>query len=377
MTKLRPAPPLLAGRHPPPTDQTGVIGWLRGNLFSSWSDTALTLLGVYIVYSIAVPFVDFVLVRAVWDGPDRSVCVVPEAGACWAYIKAKFGQFMYGRYPADERWRIHLTYALGAGLLAYFLNPKLSGKRLGAIALFVIYPLVAYMLLTGGIFGLAIVETRLWGGLFLTLVVAATGIAAAIPLGVLLALGRRSEMPVIRAVSILFIEFWRGVPLVTVLFMASVMLPLFLPEGVAFDKLLRALIGVALFAAAYIAETVRGGLQAIPKGQFEAAEALGLTYWQTMRKVILPQALKHAFPSIVNSCISLLKDTTLVSIIGLFDLLNVTRQSLEDPKWATPVTGQTGLVFAGLIFWVLCFSMSRYAAYLESYLRRGDAERRI
>ena len=369
--------PISAKSLPPPTEDGSILGWLRHNLFSNWWNTALTLVGFFIVYSILVPAIDFVLIRAVWDGPDRSVCVVPEAGACWAYIKAKFGQFIYGRYPEAERWRVNLTFVLGASLLFSFLAPTLPGKRINAIGLFLVYPVTAFILLTGGVFGLPVAETSLWGGLFLTLVVATTGIAFSIPLGVMLALGRRSQMPVIRIASIAFIELWRGVPLVTVLFMASVMLPLFLPEGVTFDKLARALIAVALFAAAYIAENIRGGLQAIQKEQFEAAHALGLTYWQTTRYIILPQALKHALPSIVNSCISLLKDTTLVSIIGLFDLLNVTRQSVEDPKWATPVTGQTGLIFAGLIFWVMCFAMSRYAAHLEAHLRTSDQERRI
>ncbi len=220
-------------------------------------------------------------------------------------------------------------------------------------------------------FGLEAVETSQWGGLLVTLVVAVTGIVASLPLGILLALGRRSNMPIVKLLSIIFIEVWRGVPLITVLFMSSVMLPLFLPEGVNFDKLLRALVGVALFSSAYMAETVRGGLQAIPKGQFEAAQALGLPYWKMMNLIVLPQALKIVIPGIVNSFISLFKDTTLVSIIGIFDLLGFVSASSNDVKWASPQTGATGYFAAALIFWVFCFSMSRYSIYTERRLNTG------
>ncbi len=217
-------------------------------------------------------------------------------------------------------------------------------------------------------FGLTPVETSQWGGLLVTLVVAITGIVASLPLGILLALGRRSEMPAVRVFSVVFIEVWRGVPLITVLFMASVMLPLFLPAGVNFDKLLRCLIGVALFSSAYMAEVVRGGLQAIPKGQYEAADALGLTYWQSMGLIILPQALKIVIPGIVNTFIGLFKDTTLVSIIGLFDLLGIVQSGFQDPKWASPQTGSSGYFAAAVIFWMFCFLMSRYSQFMERQL---------
>ena len=211
----------------------------------------------------------------------------------------------------------------------------------------------------------------------MTLVVAVTGIVASLPLGILLALGRRSKMPIVRLFSIVFIEVWRGVPLITVLFMSSVMLPLFLPEGVNFDKLLRALVGTALFSAAYMAETVRGGLQAIPKGQYEAAQALGLSYWKMMNLIVLPQALKIVIPGIVNSFISLFKDTTLVAIIGLFDLLGIVNAGFADPKWASPQTGQTGYFVAALIFWVFCFGMSRYSIFMERRLATGHKRRGV
>ncbi|MBL8893537.1 MAG: amino acid ABC transporter permease, partial [Rhizobiales bacterium] len=231
--------------------------------------------------------------------------------------------------------------------------------------------LLVAMLLLDIDFGLEPVETSQWGGLLLTLVVAVTGIVASLPIGILLALGRRSKMPVVRMFSIVFIEIWRGVPLITVLFMSSVMLPLFLPAGVNFDKLLRALVGVALFSSAYMAEVVRAGLQAIPRGQYEGAQALGLSYWQMMAKIILPQALKISIPNIVGNFISLFKDTTLVSIIGIFDLLGIVQAGLRDAKWASAASAPTGYFTVALIFWVFCFGMSRYSMFIERRLATG------
>jgi general L-amino acid transport system permease protein len=231
--------------------------------------------------------------------------------------------------------------------------------------------LLAAMLLLKADFGLEYVETSQWGGLLVTLVVAITGIVASLPLGILLALGRRSKMPIVKTFSVIFIEVWRGVPLITVLFMASVMLPLFLPPGTNFDKLTRALIATAIFSAAYMAEVVRGGLQAIPRGQFEAAQALGLPYWNMMNLIVLPQALKIVIPGIVNSFISLFKDTTLVTVIGLYDLLNIISAGTADAKWASPQTGNTGYFTAAALFWVFCFSMSRYSQYVERRLNTG------
>ncbi|SDB25970.1 general L-amino acid transport system permease protein [Desulfonatronum thiosulfatophilum] len=261
--------------------------------------------------------------------------------------------------------------ALIAGALM-FLFFALSGQSTVTwrfYLLFTIYPCVAYILLLGGGVGLPLVETDRWGGMFLTLVIAGIGIAVSLPVGILLALGRRSQMPVIKALCVSFIEFVRGVPLISVLFMVSVMLPLTLPQGVHFDKLLRALIGVSLFYAAYMAEVVRGGLQAIPKGQYEAAEALGLGYWQSMRLVILPQALRLVIPGITNTFLGLLKDTTLVAVINLMDILGILKSALADSNWL----GYTkeAYVFAGVAFWILCFSLSRYSQHLEKLLRPG------
>jgi general L-amino acid transport system permease protein len=356
----------------PPRPSVGAVGWLRANLFSSWSNTLLTVLGLWLIYSVVTGVLDWAVVSAVWTGEDGRACSVQGAGACWPFITAKFGQFMYGRYPDAERWRVDLTYSLALAGLVPLMMPSIPGKKWSALYTAAVFPLLAYWLLTGGILGLPVVETQYWGGLLVTLVVASVGMAASFPLGILLALGRRSKMPVARWVSVGFIEFVRGVPLITVLFMASVMLPLFLPEGVSFDKLLRALVGVALFSAAYMAEVIRGGLQAIPRGQYEAAEALGLPYGKKMAFVVLPQALKIVIPGIVNTFIGLFKDTSLVLIIGLFDLLGIVQLNLADAKWFAPTTAMTGYAFAGLIFWLFCFGMSRYSQYIERRLAAGE-----
>jgi general L-amino acid transport system permease protein len=267
---------------------------------------------------------------------------------------------------------VNLAFALLIAGAAPLVWPRLPRKGLIAALLLTVYPVAALVLFHGGGGGLPTVETARWGGLFLTLVIAGVGITASFPIGIALALGRRSDMPIIKALCTAFIELVRGVPLVTVLFMASVMLPLFLPPGVTFDKLLRALIGVALFAAAYLAEVIRGGLQAIPRGQFEAADALGLSYPKKMALIILPQALKLVVPGIVNTFIGLFKDTSLVLIIGLFDLLGIVQLNNSDSKWFSPTTAMTGYVFAGFVFWMFCFGMSRYSQMIERRLARGD-----
>jgi general L-amino acid transport system permease protein len=355
-----------------PRSTVGAIGWMRANLFSSWSNTLLTLVGLFIAYEAVTSVIGWALIRATFTGPDGGACTHEGAGACWPYVTAKFAQFMYGRYPFEERWRVDLVYALALIGLVPLMIPSAPGKFWNAVYVFAIFPVIAFFLLVGGAFGLAHVDTSLWGGLLVTLVVATVGITASFPLGIVLALGRRSRMPIVRWVSVGFIEFVRGVPLITVLFMASVMLPLFLPPGVTFDKLLRALIGVALFAAAYLAETIRGGLQAIPRGQFEAADALGLSYPKKMGLIILPQALKLVVPGIVGTFIGLFKDTSLVLIIGLFDLLGIVQLNNTDSKWISPSTAMTGYVFAGFIFWIFCFGMSRYSQMIERRLALGD-----
>lgn len=352
---------------PPPRMSVGVIGWLRSNLFSNWFNSLLTLLALYLIWLSVPPLLQWAVLQADWTGSSRADCT--GEGACWVFIRERFSQFMYGFYPQELRWRVDLTVWLAVIGAAPLFVPMMPRKALYGLVFLVAYPLLAFWLLHGGFLGLSEVETSQWGGLMLTLVIAAVGIAGALPLGILLALGRRSKMPAIRVICVTFIEFWRGVPLITVLFMSSVMLPLFLPEGLSIDKLLRALIGVILFQSAYIAEVVRGGLQAIPKGQYEAAAAMGLGYWRMMGLVILPQALKLVIPGIVNTFIALFKDTSLVIIIGLFDLLNSIKQATTDPAWLGMAT--EGYVFAALVFWIFCFGMSRYSMRLERKLDTG------
>ena len=357
---------------PPPRLSIGPIGWARKNLFATPMDIALTVLALYFIWKAAGAILSWAIIDAVWSGTVEDCREV--AAACWPFIEAKWGQIFYGRYPVDERWRVNATWVFGLLFLIPMLIPAAPLKKLNAILLMGVYPVLAWVLLLGGgVFDslLPLVETPLWGGLLVTLVTSIVGIVASLPLGILLALGRRSKMPVVRSLCVAFIEFWRGVPLITVLFMASVMLPLFLPEGVTLDKLLRCLVGIALFAAAYMAEVVRGGLQAIPRGQYEAAAALGLGYWRVMYLIILPQALRLVIPGIVNNFIALLKDTTLVLIVGLFDLLGIIQLSFTDPYWSTPNTANTGYFFAAVMFWILCFSISRYSQFMERRLQTG------
>lgn len=370
----------LVPAQPAPSSQVGVAHWLKTKLFATPKDVVMTVLSIALLAYIIPPLVQFLFVDAVWTGTDRLACLTVaqggalpdgQAGACWAFVGAKFQQFMFGRYPLDERWRPLLVAAMFVILLIPMLIPKAPFKTANAVLLFLVLPFVSFFLLVGGYFGLPRVETQLWGGLMVTLILSFFGITVSLPLGILLALGRRSTMPVIKTLCVTFIEVIRGIPLITVLFFASIMLPLFLPEGVTFDKFMRALVGVSLFASAYMAEVVRGGLQAIPKGQYEGADSLGLNYWQKTRLIVLPQALKLVIPGIVNTFIGLFKDTSLVSIIGMFDLLGIVNLNQSDANWATPVTPVTGYIFAGFIFWIFCFGMSRYSLFMERHLDTG------
>ena len=446
--------------------------WMRHNLFSSWGNTLLTLIGLLFLAWTVPPFIRWAFINATWLGDSRTACdaVAPRAGACWVFIKVRLSLFIYGFFPEAQRFRVDTSFAVLAGILLPLFLPRIFGDKKRQILLFcvicigiacyfsvtlgiisavyfamafglarisfkpvffrpavkeltawslavlaaltagvaafvlvtfagqeaagfrvgvsvalvvfflcgfktmpvsswqwilalTVYPVFAYTLFLGDVFGLPLVETHFWGGLFLTLVIACTGIVTSIPIGILLALGRRSHMGAIKVLCIFFIELVRGVPLVSVLFMASVMFPLFLPEGAHFDKLLRALIGVALFYAAYIAEIIRGGLQAIPKGQYEAAEALGWGYWRMMIMIIIPQVLRLVIPGLANNVLSLFKDTTLVAVIGLLDLLGVAKAAMADAEWLGFT--KEAYVFAGAVFWVMCFSISRYSIYLE------------
>ncbi|WP_417585946.1 amino acid ABC transporter permease [Nitrincola sp.] len=351
---------------PAPIVEVGLIGWMRKNLFSSLPNTLVTLFTAYVLWMVLVPFLNWAFITSDWFGTSRADC--DSGGACWVFITVRFNLFMYGFYPEDSYWRPNLTFILLLAILVWLSVPRLPFKKTIGILALTVYPVVAYTLLYGG-FGLEVVPTHRWGGLMLTLVLALIGIVVAIPIGILLALGRRSEMPVIKMVCVIFIEFWRGVPLITILFMASVMLPLFFAGGTDADKLMRALIGIVMFQSAYMAEVVRGGLQALSKGQFEGADALGLSYWQKTSLVVLPQALKIMIPGIVNTLISLFKDTSLIVIIGLLDVLGMVQQALADPAWlGYPAEGY---LFAAFMFWIFCFSMSRYSIYLENHLNTG------
>ena len=307
-----PAPALA-----PPALSVGPLGWLRANLFSTPFNAVLTILTLLFLVWTVPPVVRFLLIDAVWSGTDREACLAsaqhPHVGACWAFVRDRLAYFTYGSYPVSGRWRVDVFFAMLGFGTAWLLWLDAPRRDLGALYFFAVLPVTSFFLLYGlPPLGLAIVDTSRWGGVLVTVVVASVGIVVSLPLGILLALGRRSRMPAVKFLSVGFIEIVRGVPLITVLFMASVMLPLFVPPAWSPDNLIRALVGVALFSSAYMAEVVRAGLAAIPKGQWEAAAALGLGYWQTLRFVVLPQALRVTIPNILNSYVALFKDTTLV-----------------------------------------------------------------
>ena len=357
---------------PPPAAAAGLVATLRDRLFSGPIASVFTVLGiVFLAWSIP-PLLRFLIIDAVWVAPDGAACRAPGAGACWAYIWRKAGYFTYGSYPFEQRWRVDIVFVAGAILIAWLLSRRAPGRGIAAALFFIVYPIMAVILLRGStIVGLPIVPTDLWGGVLVTLIMAVSGIVFSLPFGVALALGRRSQLPGVRFFSVGFIEVIRGVTMITVLFMANLMLPLFVPEAWAPDRLLRPLVGVALFASAYMAEVVRGGLQAIPKGQFEGAMALGLNYPQRMRLIVLPQALAIVIPGIVNSFIALFKDTTLVAIVGIFDFLRAVDTARLDPEWAGPTITATGYIFAALFYFVFCFGMSRYSLAVERELAKS------
>ena len=351
----------------PAPPRPGAVAWLRANLFSSWGNTILTLLALFLLVRALPPLFDWGGAHAVWGAADPEACK-EASGACWAMIHEKYRLILFGRYPYAEQWRPLLGLVLLAGMIAASCNHNAWGRRLAEAWLVALAAWLALM--WGGFAGLTFVPNNLWGGLPLTLILTVIGLAVAFPLSILLALGRRSRMPVIRILCRLYIELIRGVPLISLLYMASYMLPLFLPAGVSIDEVLRAQVAIILFSAAYLAEAVRGGLQAIPKGQHEAAHALGLSYWQTQRKIILPQAITVAIPSIVNIFIGLFKDTSLVAIVSLTDLLLAMRQAIADPEWRRFFV--EGYVFIAIIYFVVCFFMSRYSQYLETQFRSGQ-----
>ncbi|NQZ29698.1 MAG: amino acid ABC transporter permease [Oceanospirillaceae bacterium] len=358
---------------PPPSGSVGPLRWMRDNLFSSVSNTVLTLLGLYLVYIIVPPFIQWAFIDSVVYGAEsRKECLAimgEDRGACWSFVYRRWGQFVYGFYPIEERWRVNVAFILTFITIAVVLVEKLRANK-PVLIVGILLPVVSFFLITGNsLFGLVDVPTNKMGGVLLTLIVGLSGIFVSLPISIMLALSRISKLPIFSIIATIFIEFIRGVPLITLLFIASTLLSYFLPAGSNFDLLLRVLIMVTIFSAAYIAEVIRGGLAAIPTGQYEAADALGLSYWQSMRLIILPQALKISIPGIVGSFIGLFKDTTLVVIIGLLDPLGIGMAAISTTAWAGLSTEL--YVFIGLFFFIFCFSMSRYSLYLEKKLQTG------
>ncbi len=366
----------LITSRPPPRHAGGgprLVAWLRANLFSTPANILLTVVAAGLIYAAGSAVFQWLVVDAQWRGTGPEAC--PDKGAfCWPFIRARFDQFMYGLYPADQRWRLNLGVGLALLLAVPMFLPRFRRKGWLAVGLAIAYPAIGVVLFRGGLFGLPAVETSLWGGFFLTIVAAVFVLATALPLALLLALGRQADAPLVRSVCALWIELWRSVPALVLLFVAIVMFPLFTPPGIEIDKLLRALIALTILMSSYLAEAIRGALQSIPKGQYEAADALGMTYWQRTRLVILPQALPVALPQITSNFIGLFKETTVLLIIGLFDLLGMVTTAASDPQWLSVGTTATGYVFAAVFFWIFCFSFSRYTAYLERKTTQGQRQ---
>lgn len=349
-----------APRRPPPTHVAGSSNWLRRNFFSGPGNALLTLLSLWVLFITIPDFVRWAFLDAVWTTPDASVCHA-AAGACWAVIGEKHRVMLFGTFPYDEHWRGVAVIAIVLGMAAISTIRRLWSYWL--FAAWVVAMAAVFVLMLGGVFGLRQIGTHEWGGLPLTLVMFVGTAVGGIPAGVLLALGRRSSMPAISALCIGFIEIVRGLPLVTVLFMASLMFPLFMPDGMSVDKFVRAQIAMTLFFAAYAAEVIRGGLQAVPKGQYEAAVTIGLGYWQMMLRIVLPQVMRIVLPSMMNEIIRAFKNTTFVGIIGLFDVLRATSTAIQDPVWVR--YSIEAYLFIALLYLVLCFAMSKYSERVE------------
>lgn len=351
-----------------PKPATGALRWLRENLFASPVHALLTVLVVWFLAMSLPALLDWLLLDAVFQADNVRECRLAGDGACWAFIGEKHRLILFGLYPYEEQWRPMLVVALlialvGISCIRRFWSKWLAPMWMGGLV-------VVGILMWGGVFGLSYVENARWGGLPLTMILAFVAIAVAFPLGVLLALGRRSELPAIRVICTIYIELVRGVPAISLLFMASVMLPLLLPEGMSIDKLLRAQIALIIYASAYLAEVVRGGLQSLSKGQYEAADALGLSYWQKQRLIILPQALRITIPPLVNTIITVFKDTSLVVIIGLYDLMNAAKASFVDAEWRG--SSIEAYVFVSVIYFAFCYFMSKYSQGIEKRLAKSQ-----
>jgi len=344
--------------------------WLQGNLFSSVGNTILTLVVAIFLALVLPPLFRWAVTDATLWGFAKSACT--GDGACWAFIRMRLPIFIFGLYPPEDQWRVVLAFILLVGFAVPVLRDRTHHRWVYTVALITVFPLIAGVLLVGGVPGLPFVDTNLWGGLMLDVTISFVTVAGSLPLGIVLAFARRSQLVVVRTLAVCFIELWRGVPLLTVLFMAAVMLPLFLPHGVTVDRLIRAMVALVLFNAAYMAEIVRGGLQGVESGQEEAATSLGLSWLQSQGFVVLPQAMRIVVPGIINTVVDLFKDTTLVTIVGLSDLLGAVNQALKDPAWLG--LAKEGYTFAALVFFVCCFAMSAYGRSVEN--RLGDRRAR-
>lgn len=349
----------------PPVTNIGILGWLRANLFNSWYNSILTVITIIALTWLIPPLFKWAFVDSLWNSSSEACRDID--GACWSVIPNNIKFIFFGFFPEGQIWRPALAMVLLLGLVIY--SKERSRWKKSLVWIWGISLIVMGTLMYGGIFGMPVVDTAQWSGLPLTLMLSFFGMVAAYPLGVLLALGRRSRMPAIKTLCVVYIEMIRGVPLISLLFMSSIMFPLFLPEGVTIDKVLRAQIAIILFTAAYIAEVVRGGLQAMPRGQYEAADSLGLNYNQTMRLIILPQALKIVIPPTVGILLSAFKDTSLVVIIALYDVLKTTKVALSNPKWTGYST--EAYIFLAVLYFIFCYAMSSYSRKLEKELHTG------
>lgn len=347
----------------PPVASIGIIGWIRSNLFNTWYNSILTLIVLYLLSKVVPPFIDWALINANW-ATSGAECH-KSSGACWSIIHTNIRFIMFGFYPPEEQWRPLLAMMMLFTLLLVSRNRKWWSKYLAFT--WIAGLVIMGLLMKGGVPGLKPIESSQWGGLPLTLILSVFGLTAAYPLGIFLALGRQSRMPIIKYLTIVYIEMIRGVPLISLLFMSAIIFPLFLPEGITIDKIIRAQVAIIMFTAAYVAEVVRGGLQAIPRGQYEAADSMGLNYWQTMRLIILPQALKIVIPPTVSILISAFKDTSLVVIIALYDILKTTQSTLSNPEWMGFST--EAYLFLSLVYFICCYFMSTWSRKLESELQ--------
>lgn len=353
---------------PAPIETEGVVAWVRSNFFSSIWNGLVTIVVLGLLARVGAGLLDWAVLHAVFRANAEACQAVRGSGACWGVVTEKFRFIVFGRYPFDEQWRPLVATVLLTGLLV-LSGIRAFWKRWLAALWIVVVPLF-FVLMHGGAFGLSGVPTDLWGGLPLTILLASFGIILACPLAVLVALGRRSKLPAVRSVCVVYVELIRGVPLISVLFMASFMFPLFMPPGTTPDVLVRVLAGITLFSAAYLAEVVRAGLQALPKGQVEAAQTLGLTYWQTQRKIVLPQALAVVVPGIVNNFIGIFKDTSLVTIVSLYELTGSLGLALDsDVHWRAYRI--EGYLFIAFVYFIFCFSMSRYSLRVEKHATRS------